>query len=465
MANILIVTHGLRSLLYPSVELGRRLAAAGHRLTFATRAEDRGLVALHGLGFLPLEPSRYEQFLDADAGAATFRRLLDLRRRREQARESMAVGGFARAVRDMKPDLILINGEMHEHVIAASGTGVPIALLNSFVSIWRQPGLPPPHALVRPGVGLKGSRLGISLLWLVLRMRKWHKAWTQKVERLGCDRVAILKDQAHDVGFDFRRETDDSQWLIPFTYRRLPVLSLHALEFEFPHRPPGHVHYVGPMVLESRNDRPLTATDLGELEAVFGRRGHARGERSLIYAGFGSVFSSDLAFLKRLLGVVAARPDWDLVISLSDQVAPSDLGPLPERVHAFSWVPQMDVLKHADVVVMHGGINTADECVVSGVPMLVYCGSETDMAGTTARVVHHGIGIAGDRRRDGTADIRAHIDRLLREPHFRDNVRRLKQSYAAYVEHRVAERTVDLLMSRPSPTSSDYKSVTGDTQP
>ncbi len=130
-------------------------------------------------------------------------------------------------------------------------------------------------------------------------------------------------------------------------------------------------------------------------------------------------------------------------------------------MHAFSWVPQLQVLKNADVVVMHGGVNTADECVVNGVPMLVYCGNETDMAGTTARVVHHGIGIAGDRQRDSTQDIRGHIDRLLRESHFKDNVRRLQQSYAAYVEGRVAERTIASLLSRPP----NHKSVTGDTQP
>lgn len=83
------------------------------------------------------------------------------------------------------------------------------------------------------------------------------------------------------------------------------------------------------------------------------------------------------------------------------------------------------------------------------------------MAGTTARVVHHGIGIAGDRQRDSSQDIRGHIDRLLREPHFRDNVGRLKQSYAAYVDGRVAERTIDSLLRRPP----DHESVTGDTQP
>jgi UDP:flavonoid glycosyltransferase YjiC (YdhE family) len=240
---------------------------------------------------------------------------------------------------------------------------------------------------------------------------------------------------------------DDSQWLIPFTYRRFPVLSLHAREFEFPHRPPDGVHYVGPMVLESRDDRPMTEDDRARLEGVLERRRQAGGERKLIYAGFGSVLSTDLGLLRRLVGIVAER-DWDLVISLGGRLAPADLGPVPERVHGFTWVPQLSVLRHADVMVTHGGISTIDECVLNTVPTLVYCGGETDMAGTTARVVHHGIGIAGDRERDRTPIIRDHIDRLLREPRFEANLRHLKERYAAYAANRVAETTIETLLDR-----------------
>ncbi len=56
----------------------------------------------------------------------------------------------------LNPDLVLINGEMHEHIIAAWAAGVPLALLNSFVSIWRQPGLPPPHASGTSGRRMEG---------------------------------------------------------------------------------------------------------------------------------------------------------------------------------------------------------------------------------------------------------------------------------------------------------------------
>lgn len=443
-----MVTAGLSGLLYSSVELGRRLRVAGHRVTYVGPIAARELVEHHGLDFLELDPGRYQQFLKMDAAAGKLSRMLNLRRRRIEAARSLELDAFVDAVRDLDPHLVLIDGEMHEHIITLSPGGVPTVLLNTFVSIWRQPGLPPPHHFVRPGVGWKGSPTGISALWLALRWRKWRTAAVQAVRRMGCDRLSILGYLAREAGFDLGRETDNSQWLIPFTYREFPVLSLHALEFEFPHRPPERVHYLGPMVLESRIDRPLTDRSRLELEAIFERRRSSGGETKLIYAGFGSVFSTDLGLLRRLMGVVAERPEWELIISLSDRFSPADVGSVPARVHLFPWVPQIRVLQEADAMVTHGGINTLDECVISGVPVLVYCGDETEMAGSTARAVHHGIGIAGNRSRDSTEVMRAHLDCLLNEPRFADNLQRLQGLYADYVENLVAERVVESLLSQ-----------------
>ena len=458
--TILIATAGRSGILYSSLELGRRLAAADHKVVYAGPDNARQLVDHHGLGFLALEPSRYDRFLEADADASVRHRLVHLRSRRQRAAASTAVSGFVAAVMALNPQLVLLDGEMHEHIIATSGTGVPMALLNTFASIWKQPGLPPAHHLVRPGVGWKGSRVGISMLWLALRLRKWRTATSQTIRRIGCDRLSILRHLSREAGFDLSRETDDSQWLIPFTYRRLPVLSLHALEFEFPHRPPDRVHYVGPMVLEDRIDRPMSNEGRAELDDLFARRRRAEGRRKIIYAGFGSVFSTDLDLLKRLVQAVADRRDWDLVITLSDRVSRGALGKLPDTVLALPWVPQLRVLRDADVCVTHGGINTIDECVSCGVPMLVYCGHETDMAGNTARVVHHGIGLAGDRRRDDPAMIRHRIERLLTEPRFGTSLSQLRRRYEAYAENRVAERTIESLLGLETGTPAAIRTQT-----
>jgi UDP:flavonoid glycosyltransferase YjiC (YdhE family) len=84
---------------------------------------------------------------------------------------------------------------------------------------------------------------------------------------------------------------------------------------------------------------------------------------------------------------------------------------------------------------------------MSAVPMLIYCGGETDMAGTTSRVVHHGIGIAGDRRRDDVAEMRAHVDRLIADGGVRDRICRLRQACDAYAATKVAERAVESLLA------------------
>ena len=204
------------------------------------------------------------------------------------------------------------------------------------------------------------------------------------------------------------------------------------------------MHYLGPMLLEHRSDARVTQRVRDELEKIFERR--RGGNRALIYAGFGSFFSTDPEFLQRLMDAVAERSDWDLVISLGGRETPANLGPQAENIHVFSWVPQLDVLRHADVVVNHGGINTVDECVLFGVPMLVYCGFETDMGGTTSRVVHHGLGIAGDRRKDNSRVIGERLNRLLLEPSFRGNVTRFQSLYMRYAENRVAERTIESLL-------------------
>jgi UDP:flavonoid glycosyltransferase YjiC (YdhE family) len=451
VAKILTVARGLPSLVYPAVELSRRLAVAGHDVTFAGRAAERRLVEDNGLAFMPLDPDTHDEFLAADAASPVIRRLLRVRDRRRAVVKALGIDGFAATVRRARPDLMLCNGEMHEHVIAASAAGLRVVLLNSFVSIWRRPGLSPPHHMACPGAGWKGTRSGAWLLWTNLRVVKWRKRLAERARRVGCDRAAVLYELARREHFDLRREADSSQWLIPFTYRRLPVLSLHALEFEFPHEPPSHVHYVGPMVLDSRSDTPPGAPDRVRLDALIQRRRRPEGAQKLIYAAFGSTLSTDSSLLQRLVRSVALRPDWDLVISLSRRAGETTLGALPANVHAFDWLPQPDVLRHADVAVTHGGVNTIDECVVAGVPVLVYCGGHTDMAGTTSRVVFHGIGIAGDARRDGPEEIAAHLDRLVENDAFRLRVADLQRQYRVYADDRVAERVIESLLAEAQP--------------
>lgn len=445
MATILCVTRGFAALLYSSLELSRRLEAAGHTVVYASVKEVAPVVERHRLAFRPLSESGYAAFIAADAQRSLLERLVNIRERRRQAAAASAVDDFVEVVREVDPALILIDVELHEHIITALGTGVPTALLNSFASIWRRPGLPPPHHFVCPGRGWRGTAPIIALLWLNLRARKWRTRMAHRIRRVGCDRVSILRLLAASVGVDLSAHADFTQWLAPFTYRTVPVLSLHALELELPHVPASHVQYVGPMVLEDRVD-PMPADTRDRLDTLFRWR-RDDPQRRLIYAGFGSWFSTERRLLTRLFAAVSERPDWALVVSLGNPTADVAFDSRPENVHVLPWVPQTEVLRHADLTITHGGIGTVEECISAGVPMLVYCGFETDMGGNAARVIHHGLGLVGDGVRDTSRTMQQQIEHLLREPRFRARVAELRAHGLRYRDTRVAERAVEALLT------------------
>ncbi len=110
-------------------------------------------------------------------------------------------------------------------------------------------------------------------------------------------------------------------------------------------------------------------------------------------------------------------------------------------------MPQTEVLRHADLAIVHGGVGTVEECVHAGVPMLVYCGYETDMGGYAARVLYHGLGLVGDAGRDTPATMRSHIEQLLTDAQFAASVGRLRDCGAVYAEKRVAEQVVASLLA------------------
>ena len=52
------------------------------------------------------------------------------------------------------------------------------------------------------------------------------------------------------------------------------------------------------------------------------------------------------------------------------KIRPETLGRIPDNIYALSFVPQIEVLKHADVFLTHCGMNSINEALCEGVPMV-----------------------------------------------------------------------------------------------
>jgi UDP:flavonoid glycosyltransferase YjiC (YdhE family) len=88
----------------------------------------------------------------------------------------------------------------------------------------------------------------------------------------------------------------------------------------------------------------------------------------LIYLTFGTAFGT-AGLLTAAVDALAklGKP----VVVATGRVDPRELGPLPGNVTARKWLPQADLLPHADLVVHHGGSGTTLGALAAGVPQLV----------------------------------------------------------------------------------------------
>ena len=447
MAEIFCATNGLTGMVLASLEAAARLRDDGHRVCYASPVDVAERAAQRDLPFLKLLPVAFDPSPQLTPGGSRIgHKLRELRSAGERQAAGVAALGmneFLAALEARSPDLVLLDMELHEHIIAAVTAGHRTALLSPWFSVWRRPGLPPLQEATIPGVGWRGSRSALALAWW---RRRWRRFWAIQRTRLryvGTDRRAVLHRFARERGFP-RRELLELDWDTIFTYRSLPVLTMTASELEFDHDRRPELHYVGPMVdLQRETRRPDPERD-ALAQRLRAARDHGR---RVLYAPATTMAGGDLGFLRRLVAAIATRPDWLLVLGLGGQ-EPTNLGTgLPDNILALRHAPQLTALEHADLSIHHGGIHAIHESLAHGVPMLIYSGGRFDQNGCAARVIHRGLGRLGDRGGDDGPAILARIASLLDDTAVRERVTAMGATLRHYRDDRTLERTVAGLLT------------------
>ncbi|GLY53448.1 glycosyltransferase [Lentzea sp. NBRC 102530] len=92
-------------------------------------------------------------------------------------------------------------------------------------------------------------------------------------------------------------------------------------------------------------------------------------EKPLVYLTFGTAFSNPEVLKTAVAGLSGL--DAEVLVATGPQVDPSALTDVPGNVHVLPWVPQADLLAHADLVVHHGGAGTTVAAMTNGLTQLV----------------------------------------------------------------------------------------------
>ncbi|MFG2316063.1 macrolide family glycosyltransferase [Streptomyces tendae] len=362
MSTIAFLNIGMHGHINPTLPVAAELVRRGHTVTYHTSPAFREEIAATG-ATVRLYPGGDQPLPDPPAPItlmeALARTALDL------------LPAVLADLRDDRPDLIVHDSACLWGALAARALGVPA--VSSFTTFAYNRHVPSPtrasrellaEAAARPRnlAGYLGARLALR-------------------RRFAATGVPLL-----DLA-DIRQPLN-----LVYTSRAFqPAVE----EFDRSYR------FVGPSI-GARPDDPSFPSD--------------RLRDPVLYASLGTVFNAEPLMLRTF--AAALSPLAGTVVVSTGKTDPSALGELPGNVLVRRSVPQLQVLDRAALFITHGGMNSVNEALFAGVPLLVVP-QGADQPMVARRVVDLGAGLS-IRTENVTEDsVRAVARRLLEDSRYR----------------------------------------------
>ncbi|AYC37768.1 Oleandomycin glycosyltransferase [Streptomyces griseorubiginosus] len=161
----------------------------------------------------------------------------------------------------------------------------------------------------------------------------------------------------------------------------------------------------------------------------------------VVLVSLGSSFTKRPDFYKECLRAFGDLPGWHLVLQIGAHVAPADLGAVPDNVEVRSWVPQLAILRQADLFVTHAGAGGSQEGLATATPMIAVP-QAVDQFGNADMLGALGVARRIDTE-DATAEaLRAAALALVDDP---EVARRLKEVQAEMAQEGGTRRAADLI--------------------
>ena len=95
--------------------------------------------------------------------------------------------------------------------------------------------------------------------------------------------------------------------------------------------------------------------------------------RRIVLVSLGTTFTKVPEFYRRCIDAFGGLEDWRVVMQIGRELTGRDIvgdAALPDNVDLLPWVPQIEILQHADVFVTHAGMGGSNEGLATGTPMI-----------------------------------------------------------------------------------------------
>lgn len=150
-----------------------------------------------------------------------------------------------------------------------------------------------------------------------------------------------------------------------------------------------------------------------------------KGNNPTVYISLGTVLNRQSDFYKNCIAAFKGSP-YDIVMSVGEETDIDALGEISQNMLVVPRIDQMAVLKISDVFVTHCGMNSVNEALYYGVPMVLYP-QTPEQSGVANRTNEVGAGVF---LKDASSEsIRKAVDTVLQENSYQNAAKALSTSF------------------------------------
>jgi UDP:flavonoid glycosyltransferase YjiC (YdhE family) len=438
MARFLVTCWPFVGHLYPQISVALALRDRGHEVAFYSHESARPVVEGEGFTLFPfvcVNEKRYERIHALEAEVPITQPKYQTVSVAMTAYRDMLADSIPEQVEDLQPilgnwqpDALITDPALWGPILVIwEMTGVPVALLTQMIGSmipgpdappWG-PGLPPPRTF-RTRVLARAVQFGVDIVASGMRRQVDRIRARYGLGPMGCSVTAFTG--------------------------RLPLYLIPSVpELDYNRRDqPANVHYIGPCVW-TKSVGAVPPGWLNDLPA----------DRPWVHATEGTAQYQEPFVLRATAQGLAGMP-VEVILTTGQNRDPTALGfhSLPTNVRVERWLSHEDFLPRCAALVTTGGAATVLASLKAGVPLLVVP-TFWDKNDNAQRVVEAGVGLRLAPRQCTPDRVRTAVMRLLEEPHFRENARRISQQFArAQGPPRGAELLERLVQRAPAPATA-----------
>ncbi|AOM10741.1 macrolide family glycosyltransferase [Bacillus thuringiensis] len=146
----------------------------------------------------------------------------------------------------------------------------------------------------------------------------------------------------------------------------------------------------------------------------------------VIFISMGTVFNEQPALYEKCFEAFK-DVDATVVLVVGKKINISQFENIPKNFKLYNYVPQLEVLQHADVFVTHGGMNSSSEALYYGVPLVVIPVTG-DQPFVAKRLIEVGAGITLNRNELTSELLRETVKKVMDDVTFKENSRKVGES-------------------------------------